>query len=157
MLGQLARRRDRDLGLARELIGQALTVARAAGLAFWEAEEALRLALIERDAGRLDIAESHVRDSLELYRRIHYRIGVIAALGTLATTARAAGDVERAGLLWGAVEAEERRAPIRWTVDREGWEALVSADAGPEFERARRAGSVLSLDEAVALALSSGE
>jgi hypothetical protein len=31
--------------------------------------------------------------------------------------------------------------------------ARISADAGPEFERARRAGSVLSLDEAIALAL----
>jgi len=157
VLGDLARHRDHDLGLARELIGQALTVARAAGLAFWEAEEAFRLAYIEREAGRLDIAESLVRDSLGLYRRIGYRMGVIAALGWLATTARAAGDVERAGLLLGAVEAEERRAPIGWTLDREGWEARVSADAGPEFERARRAGAVLSLDEAVALALNSVE
>ena len=43
-MGQLARHRDDDLELARELVGQALSVARAAGLAFWEAEEARVLA-----------------------------------------------------------------------------------------------------------------
>ena len=80
---------------------------------------------------------------------------MLGALATLARIARSAGDLERAGLLWGALEAEERRAPATWALDREAWEALVSADAGPEFERARRTGSVLNLDEAVALALNS--
>jgi predicted ATPase/class 3 adenylate cyclase len=156
-LGRLAAYRDGDIGLARELVGQALTLARAAGLAFWEAEEASELAGYERAAGRLDIAEMHARDSLERSRQIRHRKGVIGAFATLATIARTAGDVERAGLLWGALEAEERRAPITWAMDREAWEARVSADAGPEFERARRAGSVLSLDEAVTLALDSVE
>jgi len=156
-LGRLAAHRDGDLGLARELIGEALTVARAAGLAFWEAEEASELARIERAAGRLEIAETHARDSLERSSQIRHRVGVVGALATLATIARAAGDIERAGLLWGALEAEERRAPATWAIDREAWEALVSADAGPEFERARRTGSVLNLDEAVALALKSVE
>jgi predicted ATPase len=156
-LGRLAAHRDDDLGLARELIGEALTVARAAGLAFWEAEEASELARIERAAGRLDIAETHARDSLERSSQIRHRVGVVSALATLATIARAAGEIERAGLLWGALEAEERRAPATWAIDREAWEALVSADAGPEFERARRTGSVLNLDEAVALALKSVE
>ena len=139
------------------MVGQALTVARAAGLAFWEAEEANELAGYERAAGRLDIAEMHARDALERSRQIRHRKGVIGAFGRLATIARTAGDIERAGLLWGALEAEERRAPILWAMDREAWEVRVSADAGPEFERARRAGSVLSLDEAVALALDSVE
>jgi len=132
-------------------------VARAAGLAFWEAEEASELARIERAAGRLDIAETHARDSLERSSQIRHRVGVVGALATLATIARAAGEIERAGLLWGALEAEERRAPATWAIDREAWEALVSADAGPEFERARRTGSVLNFDEAVALALKSVE
>ena len=132
-------------------------MARAAGLAFWEAEESNELAGHERAAGLLDIAEMHARDSLERSRQIRHRKGVIGAFAMLATIARTAGDIERAGLLWGALEAEERRAPITWAMDREAWEIRVSADAGPEFERARRAGSVLSLDEAVALALHSVE
>jgi predicted ATPase/class 3 adenylate cyclase len=151
--GDLARHRDRDLELARELIGEALIVARDGGLAFWEAEEALRLASIDRDAGRLDIAESLARDSLELYGRIRHRAGEVGALGSLAAIARVAGDVERAGMLWGALEAEERRAPLPWALDREAWATRVAGDGGPEFERARRAGSVLSFDEAVVLAL----
>jgi hypothetical protein len=150
-----ASRRDDDLRLARELIGEALGVARAAGLAFWEAEEAGELALIERAAGRLDLAETHARYSLQRSREIRHRKGVLGALATLARIARSAGDLERAGLLWGALEAEERRAPAAWALDREAWEVLVSADAGPQFERARRTGSVLNLDEAVALALNS--
>ena len=47
-LARLAAYRDGDIGLARELVGQALTVARAAGLAFWEAEEADELGLRAR-------------------------------------------------------------------------------------------------------------
>ena len=150
-MGQLARYRDGDLELARELVGQALNVARAAGLAFWEAEEARMLAGIERAAGRLDIAEAHAGDSLERSSEIRHRTAVILALASLAWIARAAGRDERAGLLWGAVDAEVRRAPIAG--DPGAWETAGSADAGPVFERARRAGSVLSLDEAVAYAL----
>ena len=139
--------------LGRELVAQALPVARGAGLVFWEAEEARELASIERAGGRLDLAEMHGRDSLERNYRIRSRTGVIVSLVALAFTARTAADVERAGLLWGAVEAEERRAPSAWPSDRELWEARICADAGSEFERGRRAGSLLSLDEAVQLAL----
>ncbi len=154
-LGRLAVDRD-DLALARDLVGQALAVARQAGLAFWEAEEARELAAIERRAGRLDVAEMHVRDSLQRNCHIRHRAGVIGALATMALIARTAGDVERAGLLWGACEAEERRAPTMWALDSAYWEARV-ADSGPEFERARRAGSVLTLDEAVGYALDSDD
>ena len=118
-LGRIAAHRDDDLGLARELIGEALGVARAAGLAFWEAEEARELALIERAAGRPDLAETHARYSLQRSREIRHRKGVLGALATLARIARSAGDLERAGLLWGALEAEERRAPATWALDRE--------------------------------------
>ena len=96
----------------------------------------------------------HARDSLERSREIGHREAVIGALSSLAWIARAAGRDERAGLLSGAVDAEVRRTPIV-RLDLEAWEAAVSADAGPEFERARRAGSVLSLDEAIAYALGS--
>jgi tetratricopeptide (TPR) repeat protein len=65
-LARLAAHRDGDIALARELAGQALTVARAAGLAFWEAEEASELASYERPAGLLDIAEMQACDSLSL-------------------------------------------------------------------------------------------
>ena len=50
-LGRLAAHRDGDIELARELVGQALTVARAAGLVFWEAEEASELAVTSAPRG----------------------------------------------------------------------------------------------------------
>ena len=59
--------------------------------------------------------------------------------------------------LWGAVEAEERRAPIGWAWIAKAGRLACAGEAGPEFERGRRAGSLLSLDEAVALALGERE
>ena len=89
-------------------------MARAAGLAFWEAEEARVLAGIERAAGRLDIAEVHARDSLERSREIRHRTAVIGALALAGVDRPCRWGDERAGLLWGAVDAEVRRAPMPW-------------------------------------------
>ena len=152
--GRLAAHRDDDLRLARELIGEALGVARAAGLAFWEAEEARELALIERAAGGPTSRRRMLATRCAAVKSVTGE-GVLGASlrwrgshGALAISSGWACS----GVLW---RREERRAPAMWALDREAWEALVSADAGPEFERARRTGSVLNLDEAVALALDS--
>ena len=79
-LGRLPASATATSKLGRELVAQALSVARGAGLVFWEAEEARELASIERAAGRLDLAEMHGRDSLERNYRIRSRTGVIVSL-----------------------------------------------------------------------------
>jgi hypothetical protein len=74
-------------------------------------------------------------------------------LDLLAMLAAEEGAVERAGRLRGALEAAMEREPQPGVAPSELPEAL-SADAA--FETERRAGALLSLDEAVALA-GSGE
>jgi hypothetical protein len=66
-----------------------------------------------------------------------------------------APEVERAGRLWGAVEAEEVRGPLgQWELERDEYSTRVLANTGPDFETARGAGRVLALDEAIGYALS---
>ena len=79
-------------------------------------------------------------------------------LALLAAVAAEAGEKERAGLCWGAIEAEERRGAIgQWENEREQYERKVFAHADAELEagRGREAGRQLSLEDAVERALSS--
>jgi hypothetical protein len=57
-------------------------------------------------------------------------------------------------MLWGAIEAEERRVPsASWESERPQYVARLEPAAGPDFEQARAEGVKLSLDEAVEYAL----
>jgi hypothetical protein len=70
----------------------------------------------------------------------------------LASTAAAAGDVEVAARLWGAIEREEAAAPIgQWPGYRAEYECLVFSAAGSTFEEARAEGRLLALGEAAGL------
>jgi hypothetical protein len=74
-------------------------------------------------------------------------------MATLAGFATATGQLERAGCLWGALEAEVERAPVGyWEADRDELARRVVRD-DPTFERGREEGRRLSLDQAVAYAL----
>jgi hypothetical protein len=86
------------------------------------------------------------------------------ALARLAQTAADGGRRERAGRLWGAIEAEQQRAPIAawhstfelvYPFDEHNRRSPVPmlADADADFDRGRSAGHELNLDEAVAEAL----
>jgi hypothetical protein len=77
------------------------------------------------------------------------------ALTTLAQVAAERHQPERAGRLWGAIEAEVGRRRIgQWEEEREDLEKTLSVVRGPEFEQGREAGRRSELDEAVAYALS---
>jgi hypothetical protein len=64
-------------------------------------------------------------------------------------------EAERAGTLWGAVEAVAEREPKSTTEQAllEYW-PHVERVGGPDFERGRARGRALSLEEAVEYALS---
>ena len=66
-----------------------------------------------------------------------------------------AGDPDRAGRLWGAIEDDHVRAPLGgWPRHRAGCEArLVASCDGAVLDAAVAAEQHLSLDDAVALAL----
>ena len=75
------------------------------------------------------------------------------ALALLARFAGKAGQADRAGRLWGAIETEESRGPVGiWENERDEIASDV-ADPSPEFEQGRSSGRSLSLEEAVEYAL----
>ena len=80
---------------------------------------------------------------------------LVYGLAMLAALEAERGNAERAGELWGAVEAEEQRGAIgHWENEREQHERRVLAHADPKLEAGREAGRLLSLEDAVSLALS---
>jgi predicted ATPase len=107
--------------------------------------------LVDRDAVE---AEEVLRDSLESLVAAGDRGNVTLSLASGALIAARLGDPERAGMLWGAVEAEAQRQPRSSTesamAEVEPSLATVRTEA---FEEARRRGHTLSLDDAVAYAL----
>jgi predicted ATPase len=136
-----------------DLFSQAAKMAREVGFTWWEVSmlAGLSEALIELD--RLDEAEEAVRHHLRLARGIDDRQSSVVALVFTAWIARLRGDEERAGLMWGAVEAEEARGPIgQWELEREDYAAKVGID-GELFERGRRRGRRLSFEAAIEEAL----
>ncbi len=110
----------------------------------------LDVADLSHELGRTDVAEKRAGEALGLARQVGDRQFTVYALGLLARFAAAGGRVERAGRLWGAIEAEEARGPIgQWEHEREDYAAPVLALAGPEFDAARAAGRALRLAEVV--------
>jgi ATP/maltotriose-dependent transcriptional regulator MalT len=149
-------RRGGDIDDAAALLERSLVLARETGFRWWEMMTLLELASLERARARSADAEARALEALELAREIHDTIGTTAALANLARLARDCGDVERAGRLWGAVEASDAARPeIEWAVDRAAWEKDVIAGGGLDFGTARKQGRTLSLDQAAAYALRS--
>jgi len=146
-----------DHATAVELFAEAEQLAAEDGFTWWQVGmlAALTEGLIE--LGRLDEAETTSRDDLRLSRKLGDRQSCLFALVLHAWLAAVRGDAGRAGLLWGAVEAEEQRAPVgQWELERENYAPRVLAADGPEFASARSRGAALSLEDALERALRSG-
>jgi len=152
-LGAIARDGDDD-ERAFELIARSATLAREAGVRWWEAGMLAELAALSLRASRLDDTELRARESLALAEQMRDRGGRVFGVGLLALVAAERGELERAGRLWGAIEDEGAGAPLGgWRRHRQTFEARIRRAAGPEFERGRAAGRALTLDDAVSLAL----
>jgi predicted ATPase len=124
------------------------------GFTWMQASAMLDIAELSYDLGRAEVAEARGREGLRLARELVDRSTSVYALGLLARFAAEDGDVERAGRLWGAVEAEVARGPIGlWQHEEARLTEAVLAHADERFEAARAAGRTLALDEAVAYAL----
>jgi hypothetical protein len=121
---------------------------------WWEAGLLAELAALSLNAGRVDDAEQHARESLALADELRDRPGRVFGVGLLACVAAEHGEYERAGVLWGSIEEADAVAPLGgWRGHRRECEAWIGGAAGPEFERGRAAGRELTLDAAVARAL----
>ena len=106
------------------------------------------------ELGRTSDADACARESLKIMSEIGDRQMVIFTLARLARIAAETGQLERAGLVWGSIEAEEGRSPMgAWAKERDRLGAPVLAHDGPDFEHGREQGRLLSFDEGVVAAL----
>ena len=156
LTGALAylREREGDLPAASELFSQAAEMSAEVGFTWWQVAMLQGLAECLVRLERIDEAEPVMREGLTLAREIGDRQACVLGLVLLAWIARLRGDEWRAGLLWGAVEAEEARAPIgQWETERELYLERVTAGSGDELERGRRKGRELSFEAAIEEAL----
>ena len=147
---------ERDAGnpeRARELIAESAALANEVGHAWWESGVLAELAQLDLAAGRLEAGREAALKSLAMKDEMRDHAGRVFGVGLLARAAAEAGDYERAGLLWGAIEDEDAGAPLGgWRRHRQENEERITELAGPEFEPARAQGRELTLDEAVARA-----
>jgi predicted ATPase len=142
---------------AAEHFVQAEEQAAEIGFTWWQIGMLQGLSECYLQLGRLDEGEAAGRKQLLLSRKIGERQSSVYGLVFLAWAASQRKDAARAGLLWGAVEAEEKRAPIgQWELERDLYAGRVLVADGPEFRRAREEGRRLSLERAVEEVLGGG-
>jgi tetratricopeptide (TPR) repeat protein len=141
-----------DLELAVRLYSESAGIVHSLGWQWWETYTLTSLAELERQRGNLEAAARHARDALTIGLAISdRRVSIFAAAD--ASTAAAAGAADAAGRLWGAIESDEASGSIgQWPKHRPQYVELLLPASGPEFERARDEGHLLSLAEAAALA-----
>jgi predicted ATPase len=146
-------RRDGNIERAAELYEESILALKRVGHTWLLAHALLDSAGLFQELGETSRAEEHACGSLRLYVEVFDRQSVVYSIATLAGLAVRTGRLERAGRLWGALEAEAERAPVGyWEQDRDEVAEEVVCD-DPAFERGREAGRDLSLDDAVAYAL----
>jgi tetratricopeptide (TPR) repeat protein len=142
-----------DSERALELLEESRPLAESSGFRWWQAGVSARLAALLLQLGRLDDARADTEQALVLSVTMHDRSAIVYELGLLAEIHARKGETERAGELWGAVEAEEARAPVGGWLHGPVRFRPSSTDPDPVLDGGLAAGRALSLDEAVALAL----
>jgi hypothetical protein len=146
---------NRELALELVKTSVAIVASREARFVWWQVAMLYLLCEWSIELGRPREAEGFGREALELAQGIADRMHAVYLVALLARIAAEDGRLERAGLLWGVIEAEEQRATVgQWESERETYAEPVLARVGPEFERGREQGRQLAFDEAVARALS---
>lgn len=152
-LGNIAAREGRNEE-ALELMDRSARLAREIDFLWWEESARATGAEIALTLGDVEDARDRATSAVALAHSIGHRQGIVFGLGLLARVAADAGEADRAGRLWGAVDAEAERGPIgQWESERDEYAAHVLRVAGVDFDREREAGRRMSLDDAVAYAV----
>ena len=139
---------------ASKLFERAVPMAAEVGFTWWEISMRAGLTECLIQLGRLDDAETSGRQALTLARELGDRQAALYGVVGFAWIAALRGDEERAGLLWGAVEAEAARSPVgQWETERELYEGRVLAGGGEALERGRGKGRALPFELAIEKAL----
>jgi predicted ATPase/class 3 adenylate cyclase len=143
-----------DIERAARLFEESAAIVAPLGFTWWQAAMLHSLAECALELGRIDEAHARAREALALANQIADRQNTVYLLAQLACVAAARRDALLAGLLWGAVEAEEERGQVgQWESERESYAARVRAVAGSELERGLEQGRRLSLEAATDEAL----
>ena len=154
VLGQVEQGQGND-DQAIELFKRAGALAAESGFVWWHGGTLHDLAEIAVETGRLDEARDALLEALPIQMRLGDRLHLVYGLFLLGRVLAEQGREEQAGVLWGAVEAEERRGPIgQWEEAKPEFQQMLARYKGPELERGLELGRRLSLDEAVQSALS---
>jgi hypothetical protein len=148
-------RMEGNLERALELFEESAEGCRRAGFTWMQSNAVQDYADLAHELGRTAVADIRIREGIRLSHELDDRQTLVYGLALLARFEGAAGRPERAGRLWGAIEAEEMRRPLGlWEVSyREQFADVVLTNAGDEFETGRASGHRISLDAAVAEAL----
>jgi predicted ATPase/class 3 adenylate cyclase len=151
LLGQLALN-DGDLDLAVELTRRGTETAHEAGWIWWESGQRHELLMLALRSGDLDEAEREGLIALRMQREQENRTWALYTLAGLAQVALARGDLERAGILWGAAEKEGESLP-RWADERARRIGALGEEDREPVLAARELGRALDLWDAVEIAL----
>jgi predicted ATPase len=139
---------------ALELADRAARLAHQIDFVWWEKnalEAGAEFALL---LGRVEDGRERACSGLSIGRSIGDRQGTVYGLALLVWAAADAGEAERAGRLWGAIEAEAGRSPIgQWEAERDEYVARLAPVTGEDFDRGVEEGRRMTLDDAVVYAL----
>jgi predicted ATPase/class 3 adenylate cyclase len=149
--GQLALN-DGDIEGAVDFTQRSAAMARDAGWVWWESGQRHELLMLALRRGDLDEAEREGIAALEMEQAQENRLWALYTLAGLAQVALARGDLERAGLLWGAAEKEGESLP-RWPDERARRLGDLADEDREPVVAARERGRALDLWDATAVAL----
>jgi non-specific serine/threonine protein kinase len=139
-----------DLEQGLIVLQQSIDITGSVGWPWWQVQNHGIAARWLLEAGRIDDAERHAREGLRTAVAIGDRSDVVRGLILLAWAAAKRDDVQRAGVLWAAADAEAAGVPIAsWGA---GWAALA-----PTVVDAVGTTPPLGLAEAVRFALSEAD
>jgi predicted ATPase/class 3 adenylate cyclase len=140
---------QRDEGVA--LLEDSAERAGNVGWRWWQAGTLSALADVALEEERDADAEPLVREALALALELGDRVGTAWYLSQLALVLARAGECERAGRIWGSVEAANAFVPGGpWPRDFQRLSISVSELADDAFRRGRDEGRALSLEEVAA-------
>jgi tetratricopeptide (TPR) repeat protein len=144
--------RDGNPERALEFWAEGAARCKEVGFTWMQGHAVVSFAEVANQLGRTELAWQRAREGLRLFRECDDRRLTLYSLALLASFETEAGRADRAGVLWGAIEAEESRRPVgNWESERDEFASSVIPSS--EFEQGRSSGRSLSLDEAVEYAL----